>query len=170
MVGTWVLHIAFVRWTSDTSFMKILQAVLEIWSGHEKQAQTFDLQAWPWPWTGMVGTWVLHIAFVRWTSDTSFMKILQAVLEIWSGHEIKAQTFDLQVWPWHWTCMVGTWVLHIAFMRWTSDTSFMKILQAVLEIWSGHDFGQTDRQTDRRTDRQTPRTKTIYLPCIQGET
>ena len=31
----------------------------------------------------------------------------------------------------------------------------MKILQAVLEIWSGHDFGQTDRRTDRQTDRQT---------------
>ena len=41
LVGTWVLHIAFIRWTSDISFMKILQAVSEIWRGQEKQAQTW---------------------------------------------------------------------------------------------------------------------------------
>ena len=51
--------------------------------------------------------------------------------------------------PWPSTGMVGTWVLHIAFMRWTYDTKFMKIPQAVSEIWSGHDI------MDRRTDGQT---------------
>ena len=150
MVGTWVLHVASVRWTCDTSLMKIPQAVSEIWSGHEKQAQTYDLQAWPWPWTGMVGTWVLHVASVRWTCDTSLMKIPQAVSEIWSGHEKQAQTYDLQAWPWPWTGMVGTWVLHVASVRWTCDTSLMKIPQAVSEIWSGHDF--MDRRTDGQTD------------------
>ena len=61
---------------------------------------------------------------------------------------LNAQTFDLQAWPWPRTGMVRTWVLHIASMRWTSDPSFMKILQAVSEIWSGHNFGQTDERAD----------------------
>ena len=41
----------------------------------------------------------------------------------------------------------------------------MKILQAVAELWRGHNF---DRQTDGQMDGQTSWTKTVYLPCITG--
>ena len=71
--------------------------------------------------------------------------------------------FDLQAWPWPWTGMVGTWVLHIAFTALTCDTSFTKILQPVSEIWNGNDFERTNGWADRRTDRHTSRTKKYLL-------
>ena len=55
------------------------------WSLHFKQKhwRTWQMeQVWHWPWTGMVKTWVLHIALIRWTCDPSFTKPLQAILAI----------------------------------------------------------------------------------------
>ena len=84
---------------------------------------------WPWPWTNMVKTWVMLIPLMRWTCDPSFMKILQAVLEIWNGHKIKSQSIDLQMWPWPWTVMVKTCVLPIPLMRWKCDPSLMNFFK-----------------------------------------
>ena len=109
------------------SYMTNLQVVLKIWSRHEIQPQTIDLKVWPWPWPGMVETWVLHIVLMRWTSDPSFMKILQAVFEIWSGHEIKHQplTFkrDLDLdsrWSRHGLCTLPWWGEHVTQVSWKS--------------------------------------------------
>ena len=38
----------------------------------------------------------------------------------------------------------------------------MKILQAVLEIWSGHDLGQTDRWMDRHPGQKQ------YISPVRG--
>ena len=106
----------------------------------------FDLQAWPWPWTGMVGTWVLHIASMAWTSDTSFMKILQLILEIWSGHDFERtdRQTDIHQGQKKYPLYTGG---DNPFRRYEADTI----------------FGRTNGWADRRTDRHTSRTKKYLL-------
>ena len=44
------------------------------------------------------------------------------------------------LWPWPWSQPCGTCALHVVLMWWTFVWSFIKILQRVKELQSGHDF------------------------------
>ena len=61
-----------------------------------------------------VGSWILQIVSLGRTFDQNFMKTLPGVKKIWSRHKLKAQTHDLQLWPWTW---VELSVLHNNFKK-----------------------------------------------------
>ena len=52
--------------------------------------------------------------------------------------KFKGNFHDLEVWPWPWVCVAESLVLHNTSLRGTFRWSLTKIVQSVLEIWSGH--------------------------------
>ena len=133
---SWVLYTVLLRGTFEWRLMKSFQKVQEIWSRHEIQFKSHDLEVWPWPWVWETEPWALHTISLRLTFHQSLMKIFQRVQELWSRYELQGLTHDLKVWPW--VCIAISWVLHTVSLRVTFGWSLMKIIWNIQEIWSGH--------------------------------
>ena len=88
---------------------------LVIWRGYNTKAQTFEPQQWFRPWADM--------------ADTCLQDSVWAM-------------YDLELEPKWLTCL-----LHMVSL--SKNLSFMKILQRLWEIWSGH---ENVTEADRRTD------------------
>jgi len=91
---------------------------LNIWSkSHENhsmnmrdlvQAQTSDLQVWPWPWSKLAFCTSSIARCVIITFVSRFMNPSKNVRDLkWT------QTFDLNVWPWPWVKIPDLCLLHI---------------------------------------------------------
>ena len=121
-------------------------------SGHEIQGSNL------WPWTVTLTLchhgWVMSSAHCL-TGANIWPKFKEnssrGIGDMEWTRNSKAQTNDLDLWPWPWVDMVDLWVLHIDSLRQTFDQSLIKIFQRVQEIWSGQE-SVTEGQMDGRTD------------------
>ena len=92
-----VLHIISLRGIFGWSLMKIAGRVQEIWSRHEIQVKSFNIDLWPWLWVYLAASCTLHTILlltkrniwvkVLWNSFKGFRRYVAE--EIWSGQEIQ---------------------------------------------------------------------------------
>ena len=144
-----ILHIVSLRWTFHQSLKKILPLVLDTERTRNSRlkhvtltlSQTCDLD--------LVSAW-LSYEFCTTSHWSKYMtkvwrKSFQGYRRYGVDTKFKAQTHDLDLWPW--VGMADLWVLHIHSLRRTFDQSLMKTFQRVREIWSGQEsYGRTDRR------------------------
>jgi len=157
-----------------SKFFTLPKAKIRVIKYDQKKQLNFYID-WPWHWTKIVNICLWHNVSVSLTFKSSFMKILQRMTEILSGHETQTQTLDLQMWPWPWAKMADPCLLHNDLVSWTSEQNLIKILQECgrYRTDTKHRFKHLTFKCDpaSRADKWMEREKKIMcimytLPCI----